>query len=225
MVLTADTTWRWSRVPRLLGRPDTLYARFWSQAVRWLAGRSLDDDRPLLAVSTDSPSYDMGKRVTVTVRRQPRPGVDLAGTEPAAEVRDPAGRALPLALKGDSAEPDKMTAEFFPSVSGRYEVAAALTRGTKPIANQASEFLVHGSDLELADPGTNPGNLQALAKMSGGKYFDITEVDSLPKEIDRKERRETLVQKKELWNSPFLFLFFLAAVTAEWCIRRRNHLV
>ncbi|GIT29619.1 MAG: hypothetical protein Ct9H300mP1_16650 [Planctomycetaceae bacterium] len=32
MVVTTDTTWRWSRVARLKGQGDVLYARFWSQA-------------------------------------------------------------------------------------------------------------------------------------------------------------------------------------------------
>jgi hypothetical protein len=225
MVLTADTTWRWSRVPRLLGRPDTLYARFWSQAVRWLAGRSLDDDRPPLAVSTDQPSYDTGKRVLVTVRRQPRPGKDLATAEPAAEVRDPAGRALPLALKGDSAEPDKWTAEFFPSVGGRYEVAATLTEGGKLVANQAAEFGVQGVDVEMADTGTNPGNLRDLAAATGGVYLDVDQAAELAGKIDRKERRTVTERRTEYWNSVLLFTAFLGLVTGEWFLRRRNHLI
>ncbi len=69
MVIAADTTWRWSRFPRVLGLPDMLYARFWSQTVRWLAGRGTNEQRPLLAVSTDHPGYDVGKKVAITVTR------------------------------------------------------------------------------------------------------------------------------------------------------------
>jgi hypothetical protein len=208
-----------------LGRPDTLYARFWSQAMRWLAGRSLDDDRPLLAVSTDQPSYDTGKRVVVTIRRQPRPGADLAAAEPAALVRDPAGRVLPLALKGDSAEPDKMSAEFFPSVGGRYEVSATLSGGGKLLANQAAEFQVHGVDVEMADTGTNPGNLRDLAAATGGVYLDVDQAADLAGKIDRKERRTVTERRTEYWNSVLLFTSFLGLVTGEWFLRRRNHLV
>src|SRR5262249_43885829 len=31
MVMAADTTWNWSRLPRIVGQPDNLYGRFWSQ--------------------------------------------------------------------------------------------------------------------------------------------------------------------------------------------------
>jgi hypothetical protein len=225
MVLTADTTWRWSRVPRLIGQPDTLYSRFWSQAVRWLAGRSLDDDRPLLAVSTDRPDYDVGRKVTVTVRRQPRPGTDLSASEGSVEILDPTGKTVALALKGDSGEPDKFTGEFYPSVGGRYELKAALAAAGKPLANQTAEFLVQGADLEMANTRTNPGNLRALAEVTGGVYLDIDNADELPGKIARKERRTARVQRTEYWNSPWLFLGFLGLVTGEWFLRRRNHLV
>jgi uncharacterized membrane protein len=225
MVLCVDTTWRWTRIPRVYGRSDTPYARFWSQTIRWLSGRSQDDQRPLLTVSTDRPDYDVGKPVTVKVARQPRPDTDLSTTEVVANVTGPDGKVIALPVKAGSAEPDVFVGNFTPSAGGRYEVTAALNQGTKPIANQASEFLVHGSDLELADPGTNPDNLKAMAKATGGSYFDVAEIDGVVKEIPRKERREVRVQKRELWNSPVLFGFFLAAITVEWCIRRKNHLV
>jgi hypothetical protein len=225
MVLTADTTWRWSRVPRLVGQPDTLYGRFWSQAVRWLTGRSLDDERPLLAVSTDRPDYDVGRKVTVTVRRQPKPGTDLAASEASVEILDPAGKTVALALKGDSGDPDRFTGEFYPSVGGRYELKAALAAAGKPLANQTAEFLVQGGDLEMANTGTNPGNLRALAEVTGGVYLDIDNADELAGKIARKERRTARVQRTEYWNSPWLFLVFLGLVTGEWFLRRRNHLV
>jgi uncharacterized membrane protein len=225
MVLTADTTWRWSRVPRLVGQPDTLYSRFWSQAVRWLAGRSLDDDRPLLAVSTDRPDYDVGRKVAVTVRRQPKPGTDLSASEASVEVLDPAGKTVAVILKGDSGEPDKFSGEFYPSVGGRYELKAELKSAGKPLANQTAEFLVQGGDLEMANTGTNPGNLRALAEVTGGVYLDIDNADELAGKIARKERRTSRVQRTEYWNSPWLFLGFLGLVTGEWFLRRRNHLV
>lgn len=69
MVIAADTTWRWSRFARVAGQADTIYARFWSQTIRWLAGRDLKDSRPPLIVSTNSPDYEVGKPVEVRVVR------------------------------------------------------------------------------------------------------------------------------------------------------------
>jgi hypothetical protein len=225
MVLTVDTTWRWTRLTRIMGQADTLYARFWSQTIRWLAGRNLDERRPLLTVSTDRPDYEVGKQVMIRVMRQPRPDTDLSSAEVGAEVVHEAGKSVAVPLRTNSTEPNVFTGTFYPPAGGRYEVAATLTAAGKPLANQAAEFLVQGSDLELADTGTNRAYLQSISAATGGLYFDIEDAAKLTDKIERKERRITQVRRTEFWNSPALFLFFLSAVTLEWLIRRRNHLV
>jgi uncharacterized membrane protein len=225
MVVAADTTWRWSRLTRIQGQADTLYARFWSQAIRWLSGRSLDDQRPLLTVNTDRPDYEVGKPVKVTARRQPRPDTPLTTAAVGVEVVSPAGKSVAVEVRANSADPDTFTGTFYPPAGGLYEVAANLKDGGNVLANQASEFLVHGSDLELADTGTNPRLLESIARETGGAYFDIEEADKVADLIPRKERHLKSVRRADFWINPALSLFFLFAVSAEWFIRRRNHLV
>jgi uncharacterized membrane protein len=225
MVLTVDTTWQWGRFARLLGQNDTLYSRFWSQAIRWLAGRSLDDQRPLLAVNTDQPYYDSAKKVEVRVTRQPRPDNDLSAAQVRAEITKPSGQTVPVELKFDSGNPDLARGEYVPPAGGRYEVTATLDVAGQTLANQNAEFFVQGVDLEMANTGTNPGHLRALAEATGGLYLDIDRAEELASKIEPKERRTLRVVRSEFWNSPILFTAFLAAVTAEWFLRRRNHLV
>jgi uncharacterized membrane protein len=224
MVLAADTTWLWSRLTRVIGQSDTLYARFWSQTMRWLSGRSRDDKRPLLVLHTDRPDYEVGKPVTIRALRQPRPDVDLSGSELVVEIANEAGKSVPVPMRTTSREPNVFTGTFYPSAGGRYEVAATLAAG-KPLANQTAEFLVQGSDLELADPRTNRDELRSIAAATGGVYLDVEDAARLADKIERKERRTALVERTAFWNSPWLFVFFLGAVTVEWLVRRRNHLV
>jgi uncharacterized membrane protein len=225
MVLAADTTWQWGRFARLLGQNDTLYGRFWSQTIRFLAGRGLDDQRPLLTVSTDKASYEIGKRVEITAVLQPRPDRDLTQARSSVEVVMPSGQTIPVELKVDASNPDVSKGGFSPSTSGRYEIAATLNAADKQLANQSAEFLVQGSDLELSNTGTNPANLRALAEATGGIYLDIDHAEELASKLAPKERRTIRVLRSEYWNSPILFTVFLLTVTGEWFLRRRNHLV
>jgi hypothetical protein len=225
MVLGVDTTWQWARFARLLGQHDTLYARFWSQTLRFLAGRAVDDQRPLLTVNTDKASYEIGKRVIITVARQPHPDNNLAGAHTSVEVVAPSGQTIPVELKVDSSDPDVSRGDFSPTVGGRYELAATLGDGGKSLSNQTAEFLVQGTDLELSNTGTNPANLRALAEATGGVYLDIDNAEELASKIAPKERRTARVLRSEYWNSPVLFAVFLLAVSGEWFLRRRNHLV
>jgi uncharacterized membrane protein len=225
MILAADTTWRWTRFPRIAGQSDTLYTRFWSQTLRWLSGRTRDDKRPLLTLSTDRPDYAVGKPVTIRVTRQSRPDMDLTGAELNTEIRTESDQAIPLSLRADSRNPEVETAMFYPDAGGRYEATATLTARGKPIANHAAEFVVHGSNLELADTGTNPAYLQAISSATGGVYLDIDDAAKLSDKIERKERRLRRVRRTEFWDSPALFLFFLGAISVEWVLRRKYHLV
>jgi uncharacterized membrane protein len=226
MVLCADTTWSWSRLPRLIGQPDNLYGRFWSQTVRWLAGRSPDDKRPLLSVRLEKPVFEAERKVMIWAVRQPRPGVDLSGALTTVEVTDPKGNAVPgLTPRVSSADPDAATFEFYPTLSGEYKVAAALKSGGKMLGNQNVEFRVRGKDLEMADTGTRPDHLRAIASATGGMYVDVDDADALKDKVQRIERRQTRTLRSQYWDSPWLFSAFLLAVTGEWFLRRRNHLV
>lgn len=269
VVFTADTTWRWSRLPRVAGQADTLYTRFWSQTIRWLAGREQDSKRTPLVVSTDRPDYEVGKTVGIRVVRQAidvgvpasagsdrlkaglppgqttekvgeitdiyvpgmkealaRLAAELQVGEITAEVVDETGTSLAVPLRANSAEPRVFLGSFTPSAGGRYELHATLTtKSGDPHANQTTEFLVHGDDLELADAGTDSKHLQAIASATGGAYHDITQAASVVDQIERRERKLTRTETTELWDSPALFLLFLAAVTVEWVLRRRWQLV
>ncbi len=224
MVIAADTTWRWTRLTRVTGTSDTLYARFWSQTVRWLTGREITERQADLTVSTDKPDYDVGKEVAIRVVRRDA-GDGTAIEQPVVEVLDETGKATAVPVRAGSAEPDVFLGSFYPSAGGRYEVHASLLADGHTVANRTAEFLVHGSALELADTNTNQTLLQSIARKSGGVYVDVDEAGKLADHIEPGERRISKVHRTEYWNSPLLFLFFLATITVEWVLRRRNHLV
>jgi hypothetical protein len=115
--------------------------------------------------------------------------------------------------------------EFYPAVAGRYEVGAALKRGGKVLANDSGELRVSGADLELADTTTRPDNLRALAGATGGLYFDVDDAGELAGKVQGVERRRSRTLRSEYWDAPLLFGAFLLAVSGEWFLRRKNHLV
>ena len=120
-------------------------------------------------------------------------------------------------------------ATVYPDGIGRHVIVARSTLDGKTVANSNVELLVHGADMEIADTRTNPQVLrQITAERGAGFYVDINEADTLGKRLqpDRRERTITRARDaREYWNSPFLFCFFLVAVTGEWWLRRNNRLV
>jgi len=233
MVLTADTTWIWSRFPSMAGGSDMLHARFWSQTIRWLAGLAGTDEGARLTVSTDKLGYEVGRPVKVTVVRRSSADLDVAKAKLSVTYRmtEGGGKPVRVPVRNSTARPDVFEGTFYPAAGGmpgaggRYEISALLSKGAERIANRSARFDVYGSRQELRDPGTKKENLEALSEGSRGVYKDITEADELAKSIPRKQRVVAYAQHIPYWNSLMLFLIFIGAVSTEWFVRRRSHLV
>ena len=89
------------------------------------------------------------------------------------------GKTISVPVQSNSAEPDVFTGTFHPSAGGRYQVLASLSGPAGPLANERTEFLVHGSDLELANAAVRPEQLQAIANLTGGVYCTVENAESL----------------------------------------------
>jgi uncharacterized membrane protein len=232
-LLAADTTWRWSRLVRLAGRSDAMYVRFWSQWVRWLAGRDVRSQGTPLAITTDKPGYRRGEKVSVTVRRNPAalvPGASAGATQLKLSVRTPDSAAIELKPVAGSADPDTWTAEYFPERGGRFQIDAALTAGDarETVANAAADFYVRGSDLELDNPSTDSAALASIARRTGGMYADIDDTAGQARWLEAlptSQRVKYEVKTERLWNHPLLLLGFVGLLTGEWFLRRRQHWV
>ncbi len=230
-VLTADTTWRWSRLLRLAGQSDALYVRFWSQMTRWLSHRDMVTAQTALQISTDKALYQRGSRVALTVTRNPAvmlPGEE--GEKAALEltIYTPDNQTIPLTPASDVTNVNRWTAAYFPGRGGRFQVLARLLRSGSDLANQQTEFLVEGSQIELEDPAPNPALMQQIARTTGGLYAEITDdpaVRKLVESLPGEPRITSKAQTTQIWNSPTLFIGFLILVTVEWIVRRRNQLI
>ena len=149
----------------------------------------------------------------------------LRAARRAVDGLDENGKHVSVTLKQSTSAPETSFGSFVPSSSGRHQVLATLTANGQAAANQRTEFLVVGSDLELSNPETNRALLRSIAEKSGGTYVDIDQIDKLADQLPRRERQTRTIERTEFWNSPVLFLVFLATISAEWVLRRRGHLV
>ncbi|MEX1017977.1 MAG: glutamine amidotransferase [Phycisphaeraceae bacterium] len=234
-VMTADTTWRWSRIARLAGESDTMYVRFWSQMVRYLAQRDEASEQSAISVTTAAASYQRGQRVSITARRNPAamlPSDEGQATAMQLSVQQPDGRRVQLTAEPSATDPNRWTASFFPDRGGRFRIDAELMQsdaaGSQAIATETSEFLVAGSNLELDDPTPNPAAMQQVARLTGGIYAGVDDTAAsqrLAEALPRDERTTYQARTRQMWNSPALFFVFLGFVTAEWAVRRRSRLV
>jgi hypothetical protein len=63
--------------------------------------------------------------------------------------------------------------------------------------------------------------LEQLASATGGRYWKLSELKDLPRDISYSEAGISVRSTKELWNMPIVFLLLLGLPIAEWLLRRK----
>ncbi|MFW6336443.1 MAG: hypothetical protein ACOC3G_04885, partial [Phycisphaeraceae bacterium] len=175
------------------------------------------------------------------------PAVALPGEGDTAQslrltLRTPDGRSTSIPAEPDAIDANRWRARVFPDRGGRFEISAELMQSAaaaedgengqdteqRVVANQRTEFIVQGSQRELEDPQTDEALLRRIARLTGGGYAEVSDDAAATQWIEtlRDEPITTRrVQTSRMWNSPWVLVAFVALVTLEWILRRKNRLV
>ena len=67
--------------------------------------------------------------------------------------------------------------------------------------------------------------LRQIADETGGRFYTPDDVATLPEDVSFTEAGTTIIEERDLWNMPAIFLLLLGLVGTEWAYRRRRGLV
>ncbi len=221
-------TWRW----RSAGREAEFFDKFWIQAVRFLAeGRGLENRRRGY-VQTDRQRYEVGQRVAVAVRLTDAnfAPLRLREVEAVVDTGNSAGdksAGEKFILPAVANQPGRFEGAFTVREAGMVTVRVAVPGVNGPDADQvATSFVVELPRLEASQVWLNRPLLMELAKISGGKYFEIHELNKLAAAVpNRTEIVEERSQPRPLWDGPATLIVLVGLLSVEWLLRRRFDLL
>jgi hypothetical protein len=189
--------------------------RFWRQLIHYAAqepyfanGRTLALDADRIAIAPDSPVRVRARMLDTTsdANRICRLQITRNGKPFESQVLPPVGSAG----------------------SGRYEAQLSFPEGSYNLSlstkdDQASmPLLVQWDDeAELADLAGDDAFLRRVAEASGGEFFRIENVGRLPDRLAAVSDRRSLYVDLYLWDSPYLFVFVVGCLAAEWAMRKQ----
>ena len=213
-----DGTWRW-RTP---GADAEFFKRFWVQATRYLIeGRTLAGKRRGV-VETSRFRYEIGDRIRITARLR-QPNYDPLKEETVTGMLDVPGQ-----------EPEELTFTLVPNSPGLYETTiTAAHQGLHTLAielpGQGAEELRIDTNFSVTLPiresqatWLNKSGLVELADASGGRYFELDQLDELLGAIpDRVRRLETPSAPIPIWDTMRVFLLLIVLLGMEWALRKR----
>ena len=217
-VFAADTTWRWIFNE---GKFARYHKAFWRQLVQWLTRSGYGGARSGIWCETDRLRYLTGDIPTLTIRAG---GRQIEDALISATIEGPGVKVERHVGNGPG---EHVLAMLKPvAKSGEYEVTATATpKAGKPLIAK-TKFVVQELDIENENPGADPGQLERIAKETGGQVFEKADAGKAFDAVLARSEGAKLVRPtyKRLWDNVFIYLALCGLLCAEWIARKRRGL-
>lgn len=219
-----DSTWRW----RATAEPH--FNRFWIQMIRYLAQARRQGASKRGTIVLDRESFRVGDFVKAEVRV-----LDESFTP----WHEPSIRAALVYRDQPAIE---LVFDAIPQREGWFAGRFSLDRAGPAVlrvplpGGEAAEagpetlvrhMLVQRPDRELVSLRLRSGDLELLARRSGGRFLPLASAEQLPELIEDATIEQPPVRgaARSLWDRPWVLGVLAALLTVEWTLRRRNHLL
>ena len=199
---------------------DMTHETLWRQMLRWLVngvpGR--------VTVAPASDRVAPGEGVTLRAEVGDAMFQMVNDATASATVVSPSGVRTELAMSRVTARDGEYVARFSPGEPGVYEVRTTATiRGESQVSDPSYVRVAEPVD-EYFGAAMRPALLERLARETGGRFYTPSTVGGLTNDMMYTQSGTTVVERKDLWDMPAIFLLLLGLVAGEWAYRRKRGL-
>jgi uncharacterized membrane protein len=213
-VLATSGTWRWQMSSAV---DDPSHDLFWQQLLRWL---SADSPGQVVATMPQQTLEDEGHvKLTAVVRdKEYSPAADAKVT---AHLIAPDGTSEVLDMTPVPNTPGTYSMDWTAEKPGSYVAEVTADSGKDELGKDVVDFRREDGVAENFHTGQNRDLLEKLSQATGGRYWEQSELERLPKEISYSEAGISVRDTKELWDMPVVFMVLLGLMSADWLLRRK----
>jgi len=213
--LPVQDTWMW-QMHASIEVEDQTHEMFWRQLLRWLVSDVPDQ----VSVETTHERIAPEEEVTLVATIDDESFLRVNNTEVTAFITDPLGGEHTVPMDWTVEEDGEYEGTFIPAEEGRYEIrVSALEDGSLlgtttsyvDVENQAEEYF--GAEMRQA-------LLERIADETGGSFYTPDNVENLIEDIRYTESGTTVLEEKDLWDMPAIFLLLILLISTEWFYRR-----
>jgi uncharacterized membrane protein len=215
MAMPIQDSWIW-RMDVKMPVTDTTHQMFWRRLVRWLVDGVPDQ----VNITTSNDRVEPGETVKLTAEVLDGAYVEVNDSRVVASIVAPSGKTTELPVDWTVTKDGDYRASFVPEENGIYKVAVHAVRGNKDLGATNMNIRVSAGDSEYFDAAMRAPLLKRIAEDTGGRFFTAANASSLPEAISYNGRGVTVVEERELWDMPALFLLLVGLVAGEWGYRR-----
>jgi hypothetical protein len=219
IAMPIQDSWQWKmgvKVPVT----DTTHAMFWRRLVRWL----VDGVPEQVNINTTTDRVEPGETVKLAAEVLDSAYTEVNDSRVVAKVTSPSGKASELPVEWTVTKDGDYRTTFVPDEPGIYDIQVVAERDQKTLGKADLHVRVSAGDAEYFDAAMRAPLLKRVAEETGGRFFTPVNAATLPEAISYSGRGVTVVEERELWDMPALFLALVGFMAAEWGYRRMRGL-
>jgi uncharacterized membrane protein len=209
-------SWNW-KMDVTIPVTDTTYATFWRRMIRWL----VDGVPEQVSMTTSNDRVEPGEQFKLTAEVVDPAFVQVNDAHVSASITSPSGKSFEIPLEWSVSRDGEYTGTFVPDEAGLYEVKTVATRDEGEVGSQVMHLRASAGDSEYFDAAMRAPLLKRIAEDTGGHFFTPNNVSSMAEAISYSGRGVTVVEERDLWDMPVVFVTLLGLMGGEWLYRRK----
>jgi hypothetical protein len=217
----AQPFWTWGFVDLGFGGSDSSYSRFIEGTSRWLTVR---EDFDPIRITPEKDVFTRGELVRFNgfaFDQGFRPITGVTGTVKLTQPDNRQTFEADLLEKGEG----KYEALFEQVPPGKYDYAGIMIREGQELKRSSGSIMVESFSLEEFDQSGDPSTLQAVSRITGGKYYSFREFSEALANLDQAPVTEVIHGEIPIWNKTWLLILFIGFLSTEWVLRKTNQLL
>ncbi len=210
-IFASAASWRWQMK---LPAEDDRHHRFWRQLVR----SHVVDARQRFDFSADV----QGNKVELRTEISDEQFEKLSDLNVTVLLSNEQGvESQRINMRPVAGETGIYRSEIPLSSDGVFYAEAIASQNGELLDSANLAFDIPENRSEFFNIRQNRSQLERIADLTGGQYWQADDLDELPYAISRSKAGITEQQRDPLWSIPILFLLLLAFKIIEWLLRRR----
>jgi uncharacterized membrane protein len=218
IAFTVQDSWLWQMHAKV-SVEDQSHETFWRQLLRWLVS---DVPERVDVLAADGGAIDEASPILVTVSDSAF--LRANGAAVSAEATAPSGEQSRFGLEWATERDGEYRASLVPGENGVHTVRVSAVLGKDTLRADPAFVRAAEPTAEFFGAQLRPSLLRQIADETGGRYYSTADAGKVADDIVYSTSGATVVERRDLWDMPIVFLLLLTAVGGEWLMRRRRGL-
>ena len=212
-------SWMW-QMHADIAVEDMTHETLWRQMLRWLVngvpGR--------VSVAASAERVAPGETVTIRAEVGDAMFQMVNDAQAGVSIVSPSGTTTELSMDRVAVRDGEYAVRFTPDEPGVHTIRATARRGSETEASDPAFVRVAEPLDEYYGAAMRPAVLERMARETGGRYYTPETVRTLPNDMMYTQSGTTVVERKDLWDMPAMFVLLLGLMAGEWVFRRKRGL-